>query len=226
MSAPSQNLRTDALPDGAPADGRGPCAPGQARRVRFPPSRRPHIPRKCANSGRDERTFPESEHGLRHWGRPGRLHGSRRAVSSTARLRTFATVPPAQVLRKCANSGRYERTFLESVHGRRAGAMSRPVPGPCPGPCRGHVQARAGAMSRPVPGPCPGPCRARSGPVPGAVRARAGGGPGPRGRPGTYRSRRAAIRSSSWAIVACALGGPPQRRRNSAWILPCGSPVR
>ena len=35
-----------------------------------------------------------------------------------------------------------------------------------------------------------------------------------------------AIRSSSCSMVAWALGGPPQRRRSSAWILPCGRPVR
>ena len=32
-----------------------------------------------------------------------------------------------------------------------------------------------------------------------------------------------AMRSSSCSIVAWALGGPPQSRRSSAWILPCGS---
>ena len=35
-----------------------------------------------------------------------------------------------------------------------------------------------------------------------------------------------AIRSSSCSIVAWALGGPPHSRRSSAWILPCGRPVR
>ncbi len=34
------------------------------------------------------------------------------------------------------------------------------------------------------------------------------------------------MRSSSCSIVAWALGGPPQIRRSSAWILPCGRPVR
>ncbi len=34
------------------------------------------------------------------------------------------------------------------------------------------------------------------------------------------------MRSSSCSIVAWALGGPPHSRRSSAWILPCGRPVR
>jgi hypothetical protein len=38
--------------------------------------------------------------------------------------------------------------------------------------------------------------------------------------------RMAWIRARIWSPVAAASGGPPQARRSSAWIVPCGWPVR
>src|SRR5580692_8510341 len=34
------------------------------------------------------------------------------------------------------------------------------------------------------------------------------------------------MRARIWSAVACGSGGPPQVRRSSAWMTPCGWPVR
>src|SRR6266566_7310695 len=34
------------------------------------------------------------------------------------------------------------------------------------------------------------------------------------------------MRARIWSAVACGSGGPPQARRSSAWMTPCGWPVR
>src|SRR6266566_7172421 len=38
--------------------------------------------------------------------------------------------------------------------------------------------------------------------------------------------RMVSIRSRIWSAVACGSGGPPQVRRRSLWMTPCGWPVR
>src|SRR5690348_9577300 len=38
--------------------------------------------------------------------------------------------------------------------------------------------------------------------------------------------RMVSMRSRIWSAVACGSGGPPQVRRSSLWMTPCGWPVR
>src|SRR2546429_5887152 len=38
--------------------------------------------------------------------------------------------------------------------------------------------------------------------------------------------RMVSMRSRIWSAVACGSGGPPQVRRRSLWMTPCGWPVR
>ena len=50
--------------------------------------------------------------------------------------------------------------------------------------------------------------------------------PDGRQRSGAAQRRIIAIRALIWSAVACGSGGPPQARRRSAWMTPCGWPVR